>query len=466
MTNPTPPLRSGSLASGIPTIPSFSPPPKATPPATGVPPRATLPPAAALPPKAEAPVAPPASKPVAAPIPVSKPVAANAGVANPTSKKPVFSSKKAETPHGTKEFLFSLLDNVGAGNSSDLHVHPGKGMWRLTSGQLKKYEDPQTDIITEDEILRWMEHADGYEDMNVDSPEKLFGDKGHTTVAFDTGTWRVRGSFRKSTVGVSCTFRMIPSKIPTLEDVYLPEIMVEMIKRKSGLILIEGPTGSGKTTSIAALIDFINKNYNLHIYSVEDPIEFHHTPMGATVFTMREIGVHASDYASAVENALRSKPDVIFVGEMLSNATKKAALHAATTGHLVISTAHAGSVTEAIDSFIGEFSAEEQPQIRGRLSQSLLGVMCQSLIPTIEGKLVAAREVLMMNMNFKEIIKDGNMVMLHPQLSSAPGCFTLENSLQDLVERKIISIDEALVRAKNTEVLRQGLERAGLIAVS
>jgi twitching motility protein PilT len=386
-----------------------------------------------------------------------------AGQAKSPQKKPAFSSKKPDTLHGSRDFLFKLLDDCGANEVSDLHVHPGVGMWRLSSGRLKKFANPETDIITEQEILRWMEHADGYEDMKVDDPEKLFGEKGHTTVAFDTGTWRVRGSFRRSTVGISCTFRLIPSKIPTVEDVYLPDVMIDMINRKSGLIIIEGPTGSGKTTSIAALIDYINTNRNLHIYSIEDPIEFHHKPKDATVFTMREIGVHASDYPSAVENALRSKPNVIFIGEMLSNETKKAALHAATTGHLVITTAHAGSVTEAIDSFIGGFNADEQPQVRGRLAQSLLGVMCQSLVENKEGNLVAAREVMLSNLNFSEIIQEGKMQMLHAQMASSPSCFTLEDSLVDLVRKETITAGVAMEQAKRPEVVKAELERFGFM---
>jgi twitching motility protein PilT len=425
----------------------------------------------------------PASAPVSAPkqAPAGKssfetsmaaPTTARPALVKPVASPPAavkrpaaFSSKKEETPHSTQEFLFNLLDDCGASNVSDLHVHPGKGMWRLISGKLTKLEGAD-DIITEEEVVHWMTHADGYEDMNVDDPIKLFGTKGHTTVAFDTGTWRVRGSFRRSTVGISATFRMIPSRIPTLEDVYLPEVMVDMIRRSSGLILIEGPTGSGKTTSIAALIDYINTNENLHIYSVEDPIEFHHKPKGASVFTMREIGVHASDYPSAVENALRSKPNVIFIGEMLSNETKKAALHAATTGHLVITTAHAGSVAEALDSFIGGFDAAEQPQIRGRLAQSLLGVMCQSLIPTRDGKLVAAREVMLTNINFSEIIREDNINMLHAQLESGAGCFTLEQELFKLVKAETIDVKVALERAKQPAKLQEELERHGYMATS
>ena len=388
------------------------------------------------------------------------------GVARPAASAPAarpFSAKKAESRHASKKFLFDMIDKAGEENTSDIHIHPGVGKWNLVSGRLTKYDDADS-IISEEDIIHWMTHADGYEEMGVDSPEKLFGDRGHTTVAFDTGTWRVRGAFRRSTVGVSSTFRLIPSTIPTVEDVYLPQTMVEMIRRRSGLILIEGPTGSGKTTSIAALIDYINTTTDQHIYSVEDPIEFYHIPKGNTVFTMREIGVHASDYPSAVENALRSKPNIIFVGEMLNNATKKAALHASTTGHLVITTAHAGSVNEALDSFIGEFPADEQPQIRTRLSDSLIGVMCQSLVPNKSGGLVAAREIMTSNVNFADIIKRGETHMLAAQMESGENCQSMENALLELVVAGQVDVGVAMLNAKRPENLRTELERHGLLA--
>lgn len=405
-------------------------------------------------------------------LPPSMPTMQTAGLHGAAAKAPAtatavvpkrpFSAKKAENRHASKEFLFKILDDAGRDNVSDLHVHPSIGMWNLISGRLTKTFDEDS-MIAEEDILHWMTHAEGYADMGVDSPEKLFGTKGHHTVAFATGTWRVRGSFRKSTVGVSCTFRLIPTTIPNVTDVYLPQMMIDMVQRRSGLILIEGPTGSGKTTSIAALIDYINETTDLHIYSIEDPIEFYHTPKGNTVFTMREVGVHASDYPSAVENALRSKPNIIFVGEMLSNATKKAALHASTTGHLVITTAHAGSVAEALDSFIGEFPADEQPQIRARLSTSLLGVMCQSLVPTKAGGLVAAREIMTTNMNFSEIISNGEMKMIAPQMESGKNCQSLENDLMRLLKEDIIDIKTAQDNAKRPDAIKQELIRLGYI---
>lgn len=484
----TPTNESGQLpVNAAPTSPLGANPTGATTPASAPSPSKYLPPKAstlsankpvaaqpsAFPTKAATSTTPAATGPSAAPKTAGVPAAAGVKAATPkTAGAPVrgalsrpFSAKRPERLHGSKKFLFDLLNGIGSldPTPSDIHVHPERGIWVVTNNKPVKSQGKDT-LIAEEDVINWMTHSEGYEDMGVKNPEELLGEKGHTTVAFDTGVWRVRGSFRRSTVGVSCTFRLIPAHIPSVEDVYLPQMMIDMIRRRSGLILIEGPTGSGKTTSIAALIDYINANTDAHIYSIEDPIEFYHEPKGNTVFTMREVGVHATDYPSAVENALRSKPNIIFVGEMLNNATKKAALHASTTGHLVITTAHAGSVTEALDSFIGEFPADEQTQIRSRLATSLLGVMCQTLVPTKTGSLVAAREIMTSNINFVDSIRNGKMNMVAAQMESGENCQSLENALLELVQKQVIDVTTAIENAKRPEVIRQELNRLGLLA--
>lgn len=411
-------------------------------------------------PETSAPKSAPTAAPVKRPAGLTKPAGSQPAKA-PLPKRPAFTAKKADTGKSSKKYLFELFDECGDQGVSDLHVQPENGQWREIEGRLQVFDDEKY-IVTEEDILHWMTHSDNYEDLHLDSPEKLLEGKGHTTVAFDTGNWRVRGSFRKSTVGVSATFRLIPNEIPTIDKFGVPGVMQSLVRRSSGLILIEGPTGSGKTTSIAALINMVNQTTNRHIYSIEDPIEFHHKPIDSTVFTMREIGVHAEDYASAVENALRSKPHIIFVGEMLNNETKKAALHAATTGHLVITTAHAGSAAEAIDSFIGGFSAEEQPQIRSRLSQSLLGIMCQTLVTGKNGKLAPAHEIMINDINFQEIINEGNMQMLSASMSGTTGSFTLEDSLMTLVQEDRITPEVALDKAKRRTALMDEFDRAGI----
>jgi twitching motility protein PilT len=354
--------------------------------------------------------------------------------------------------------LFRIIDACGALGVSDVHFLPDDGIYTVTQGVLAKDPSPNA-VIPQQEILEWLRQPGQEGEATGD----ILGEKGHVSLAFNTGTFRLRGSFRRTTGGVSVTFRLIPRGVPDADSVGVPQVIQSLISNTAGLILIEGPTGSGKTTAIAGLINKINRETDQHVYLIEDPVEFVHEPLGNTVFTQREIGDHASDFPTAVENALRSKPNVIVVGELLNPATAKAALHAASTGHLVITTAHAGSVTEAIASFIGQFTADEQPQIRSRLSQSLLAIMVQKLVPKIGGGLTAAREVLINNRNFQEIILDESKLnMIHQQMQSAPGSNSLEDDLIRLVRDGIVSPEVALMQARNQEAVQDGLIRLGL----
>jgi twitching motility protein PilT len=360
------------------------------------------------------------------------------------------------TPNGQQtptQHLYAILDMAGQQGVSDVHVHPDDGIWTLDRDGLNHYDDPSV-MVSEREIRAWLAASESG-DARKDDP---FGEKGHASVAFDTGTWRIRGTFRRSVGGVSCTFRLIPATVPNADAIGVPQIVQDLVKKSAGLILVEGPTGSGKTTAIASLIDLINRTTAQHIYLVEHPIEFVHTRK-KSLFTQREIGVHASDYASAIEDALRSKPNVIVIGEMLNPATARAALHAATTGHLVITTAHAGSVMEAIDSFIGQFTADEQPQIRSRMSQSLLAIMVQKLVPSTQGGKVAVRELMINDPNFSEVIKTGQMHMIRSQMEGTKGNFSLEDSLALLVKDGLITRETAHAQASSIESLNEKLDR-------
>tara|TARA_R110002051_G_scaffold314950_5_gene392686 strand:- start:15250 stop:16371 length:1122 start_codon:yes stop_codon:yes gene_type:complete len=360
---------------------------------------------------------------------------------------------------GSTEHLYMIIDAAGARGVSDIHVVPQRGVWLLTQGVLKRDSSPPS-IFRSEHIQGWLDTATA-----GDKNAEPLGDRGHTSVAFDTGKWRVRASFRKTTEGLTVTFRLIPADIPDADAIGVPRVIQELINRTAGLILIEGPTGSGKTTAIASLINRINQEKDQHVYLIEDPIEFVHSPIGDSMFTQREIGVHASDFASGIENALRSKPNVIVVGELLNPATAKAALHAATTGHLVITTAHAGSVTEAIDSFIRQFPAAEQPQIRSALAQSLLAIMVQKLVPKAGGGVVPAREILINDLNFADIISDeARSNMMHQSMESTAGCVTLEQSLFDLVTAGKVEYQTAMDNARKPKSLKDSLDRAGVKA--
>jgi twitching motility protein PilT len=351
--------------------------------------------------------------------------------------------------------LRRLIDSCGASGVSDVHVHPDKPARRVDRNQLILDTGPEGTYSVED-IAAWLDVG------TLGVPEPLQA-KGHAFASFQTDEYRVRATFRKSFAGVTVSFRLIPSVIPSAHDLGMPGSVQKLIHRDSGLIIFYGPTGSGKTTGIASLIKDINTIYDKHIYMVEDPTEFVHTEIGATSIVQRQIGPHALDYPSAIEDALRSKPNVIVIGELLDPATTKAALHAATTGHLVFTTAHAGSTVEALDGFIGQFPANEQPQIRTRLSQSLLAIMVQKLVPAVDGTLTAAREVMINNTNFAELIRTEDTQMIRSQLSGDRGnSFSLEDNLLEMVKDGTITAATAIAAARNPRDLTSELTRAGL----
>ncbi|ACL42099.1 type II secretion system protein E (plasmid) [Pseudarthrobacter chlorophenolicus A6] len=355
--------------------------------------------------------------------------------------------------------LHALIDSCGEMRVSDMHIHPGKPVRRVRSGNLVMDQGPDG-IFTAEDIEAWLIEA-------TDGRPNPLEPRGHVSVAMATDNYRVRGTFRKSHAGVTVTFRLIPNVIPEANEVGVPQIIQDLMHRDSGLIILEGPTGSGKTTAIAALIKMVNRHYNKHIYMVEDPTEFVHEEIGATSIIQRQIGSHALDYPTAIEDALRSKPNIIVIGELLNPATAKAALHAATTGHLVITTAHAGSIAEALDSFIGQFNADEQAQVRSRLSQSLLAIMVQKLVPAVDGRLQAAREVLVNNTNFSELIRKDSSHLIRAQIDGDKQAgerrsFTLEHSLFTLVAEGKITGKTAMAVAKAPDDLEATLRRAGI----
>lgn len=356
--------------------------------------------------------------------------------------------------------LYSIINAAGNAGASDVHIHPRKGLWLERKGRLRKDTGDASQKITEEELLLWIEASDS--DPVIAKGQ--LNDLGHTSVAFDTGTYRVRASFRHSTVGVSTTFRIIPGGVPTADEMGIPATVQGLVRRPSGLVLVEGPTGSGKSTLIASLVRKINEDYDKHIYTIEDPIEFTHEPIGNTVITQREVGIHAKDYPTSVENALRSKPHVIIVGEMLNPATAKAALHAASTGHLVFTTAHAGTVKEALETFIGQFTADEQPLMRTRLATTLLAVVVQRLIPKVDGGLTAAREILLNNRDYTEQIKVGNLTPVNGTMAGDPQSTTMEQSLAALIMDGSVDIETARDESRDLNALDEQLRALGFRA--
>jgi len=343
--------------------------------------------------------------------------------------------------------LHQLIDRLGDSKIGDLHIHANKPV-RIEKNKTLELID---EIFTPEEINELLGHC-------MSNRREPLKEKGHRSGSLDTGKYRARATFRMSTSGITASLRVI-GETPDARALGTPQQILDLARMDSGLVIIYGPTGSGKTTLNAGMINLINHEFDKHIYMIEDPIEFIFTEAGSTSIIQREVGVHTKDYPTAIEDALRSKPHVILVGEILNPETAKSALHAATTGHLVFTTAHAGSVTEGVQSFIGQFPAIEQPLIRTRLSTSLLAVVVQRLLPSTDGRMVAAREVMVNNLNFADIIRNDSLQMIHPQLANQPGCNTLESDLAELLAQNKITLEVAQSASKNPNALDHEIRR-------
>ena len=263
---------------------------------------------------------------------------------------------------------------------------------------------------------------------------------------------------------LAAAFRVVPHELKTLEELGLPESLVELTKLPRGLVVVTGPTGSGKSTTLAAMIDEINRTRRDHIITVEDPIEFLHRHKRCIV-NQREIGNDASGFAAALRAALRQDPDVILVGEMRDLETIATALTAAETGHLVFGTLHTQSASSTIDRIIDVFPAAQQDQIRAQIAGSLQGVVTQALMPTADGRSrVAALEILVPDDAIRNLIRQAKVEQIYSymQTGSRSGMQTLEQSLADLVVRRVVTADDAIGRSSRRDELLGLLQRAGV----
>lgn len=255
---------------------------------------------------------------------------------------------------------------------------------------------------------------------------------------------------------VAAALRYIPATIKTLEDLHLPPIIGELTKMKQGLILVTGPTGHGKSTTLAAMIERINQERSEHIVTIEDPVEFVHTPVKSIV-SQRELHADTHSWSVALKSVLREDPNVVLVGEMRDYETIEAALTIAETGHLVLATLHTNSAAQTIDRIVDVFPEKEQQQIRGQLSLSLEAVISQRLIPSEDGARIAIAEILIATSAVRSLIRDGKAHMLinTMQTSSDVGMKTLDMALVEAYQAKKISLITAREYAFNTEELNR-----------
>jgi twitching motility protein PilT len=276
--------------------------------------------------------------------------------------------------------------------------------------------------------------------------------------------FRVNVYFQRESIGAA--FRMIPAELKTLADLGMPKVISELGQKPRGLVLVTGPTGSGKSTTLAALIDEINESRADHIMTIEDPIEFLHRHKRCIV-NQREIGPDATSFAEALRGALRQDPDVILLGEMRDLETIATALTAAETGHLVFATLHTQDAPSTVDRLIDVFPAAQQEQVRVQIAATLQGVVTQTLLPRLDGAgRVPAVEILLPDDAVRNLIRQAKIEQVYSvmQTGTQRGMQTLEQHLADLVAHGIVAVDVALQRSSRPEQLEGVLKRTGIDA--
>ncbi|MDE6885493.1 MAG: type IV pilus twitching motility protein PilT [Helicobacteraceae bacterium] len=255
---------------------------------------------------------------------------------------------------------------------------------------------------------------------------------------------RFRVNYYYTMGSVAAAFRVITTKIPTLEGINAPTILKQLVTRRKGLILVTGPTGSGKTTTVAAMIDEINKTQKKHVLSIEDPIEYVHKGINC-LFSYRNVGEDTKTFNNALKSALREDPDIIFIGEMRNTETMEIALEAAETGHLVIGTLHTNSAAQTINRIVSSFEGAKQDQVRSQLSITIEGILSQILLPRIDGGRVAATEILVATPAIRNLIRENKIHQINSQMmigQTLTEMKTMAQSLDELYSKRTISKEE------------------------
>jgi twitching motility protein PilT len=348
--------------------------------------------------------------------------------------------------------LVSLVNESG----SDLHLSAGRPPYRRIHGTLTPV--PGEPVLTSEEILDILKEI-----MPAANIEQL-------TTEYDTdcayeikGVARFRVNGYRDMNGYCSVMRVIPEVIPTFEDLNLPEVMRTFCMLSKGLVIITGPTGSGKSTTLAAMIDYINQNRNEHIITIEDPIEFVHTPKKC-VINQREVHRNTESFARALRAALREDPDIVLVGEMRDLETMEIAIETAETGHLVFTTLHTNNAATAVERMIDKFPEGRQNQIRSMLADTLKGVVAQTLCKKIEGGRIAVFEVLVVTTPVAALIREAKTHMLPSvmQTGRATGMQTFSDELTRLAAKGIISAEDAYIKAVDKVEIETKFRLAGI----
>ena len=363
-------------------------------------------------------------------------------------------SMEPATPHPRSPALDKLLERVVAEGASDLHLSAGRPPYWRVDGELRPLADAPP--------LGSVEATDLLTPVMTDAQKKEFQENFDCDFAYSVpGLGRFRVNVFHDHLGTGAALRLIPDAILSFEQLNLPPTIAKLCAMPSGLILVSGPTGSGKSTTIASMVDYINRATHGHVITLEDPIEFVYRNTVALV-NQREVGVHAKSFATALRAAMREDPDVIVVGEMRDAETTALTLEAASTGHLVLATSHTTTAATTVDHVVSVFRSAEQDHARVLLAESLRGVICQTLCRKIGGGRVAAMELLFINHAIQVMLREAKTHHIENAMvtSRKEGNLLLNDSLEKLVSMHVVAREEAMSKAVDKVDLAKRLAHA------
>ena len=330
-------------------------------------------------------------------------------------------------------------------NASDLHLSSGMPVLYRIDGDLVRMSE---EVLCKDQLQAALM------DIMQSDQQTHFQEELACDFSFEVpGLSRFRANVYEQSRGIAAAFRCIPAQIPSLVSIQAPAILSKLLSHPRGLILVTGSTGSGKSTTLAAMVDHLNQNTAKHLLTLEDPIEFVHHPKQCLVH-QREIGAQASSFEAALRSAMREDPDVILVGELRDLETIRLAISAAETGHLVLATLHTSGAAKCIDRIVDVFPAEEKNMVRNMLSESLTAVISQVLLKRKEGKgRIAAHEIMVATPSIRHLVREGKVAQMVSamQTGQAAGMQTLDQSLSALVKNGLVELSQARIQASFPE---------------
>lgn len=345
--------------------------------------------------------------------------------------------------------IMGILQAAVKHNASDIHIVPERPPFLRINGQMRSLN---VELLSKEDTERIIF---GALTEKLIEKFKLEGELDTSLTAEGIGRFRVNVLQQKD--GLGAVLRVIPTDIPEPEEISLDDVIINLTKVPRGMILVTGPTGSGKSTTLASMINLINKERREHILTIEDPIEYVYPKLNC-VITQREIGSHSNGFKEALKRALRQDPDVVLIGEMRDLETISSALTLAETGHLVFATLHTTDAAQTIDRIIDVFPPFQQQQVRTQLSVVLKAVICQQLLPKADGKgRVAVREVMIVNSAISNLVREGKTHQIYNaiEVGSKVGMKSLDKCLLELVKKGTITYETAISKANNPNLLQK-----------